>query len=133
MECGTRIDLEHWRENSTPEMIAQDKPLPLAEYYRSCLANPEHYVIIATARVCQQADYDVIAEKLGTPQHFISRKEGDSQSGVTLKLKGLRKLLNLKQFKDATITYFEDNLTYLHGVGDEIGAHKVHVFSNQGH
>ena len=58
MPCGTRIDLDHWRENSTPEKIWQDSPLPMAEHYRECLDNPEHYVIIATARQCQQADID---------------------------------------------------------------------------
>lgn len=133
MPCGMRIDLDHWRENSTPEMIAKDKPLPMANWYKQFLADPEHYVIIATARVCQQADHDVIAQKLGKPQYFICRREGDSQSGTTLKLKGLRKLLNLRQFRNAAITVYEDNVTYLNGIADAIGANKHYCPSPQGH
>lgn len=133
MPCNTRIDLDHWRANSTPQMIAKDSPLPTADFYKKCLANPNTYVIIATARECQQADFDVINFKLGKPDHIIYRKVGDSQSGVTLKLKGLRKLLNLKQFRNAAVTMFEDNLTYLNGVGDAIGAKKVYIESQQGH
>jgi hypothetical protein len=132
-KCGTRIDLEYWIENCTPEKIMADEPLPFAEYYKKCLLDMEHYVIIATARNCQQADYDVIAQKLGTPQHFICRKAGDHQSGVTLKLNGLKRLLGLKQFQNAAITLFEDNMAYLNGVGDAIGAQKVFIQSEQGH
>ena len=133
MKCGTRIDLDHWRENSTPEMIAKDKPLPMAEYYKAVLADPTQYVIIATARVCSEADHKVIAEKLGKPQHFISRDPDDSQSGTTLKLNALRKLLNLRQFKDAAITVYEDNVTYLNGIADALGASKHYCPSAQGH
>ncbi|MCP4989148.1 MAG: hypothetical protein GY928_24745 [Colwellia sp.] len=133
MPCNTRIDLEHWHKNSTPEKIWKDEPLPMARYYRECLADPEHYVIIATARVCQQADYDSIAFKLGKPQKFICREKGDHQSGVTLKLAGLKRLLNLKQFKNAVWTIYEDNLAYLDGIADELGANKVFVPSVQGH
>jgi hypothetical protein len=133
MPCGTRIDLEHWIENCTPEQIWKDEPLPTAELYKRLLDHPEHYVIIATARVCQQADHDSIAFKLGKPQKFISRKKGDHQSGVTLKLNPLKRLLNLKQFKNAAITMYEDNLAYLNGVGDAIGAKKVYIESQQGH
>lgn len=132
-KCGTRIDLDHWRENSTPEKIMRDKPLPMAAWYRQLLNDPEHYVIIATARVCQDADHKVIAEKLGYPQHFIFRSESDTRSGTDLKLAGLRKLLNLRQFKNAAITVYEDNVTYLNGIADALGAFKHYCPSPQGH
>jgi len=133
MPCGTRIDLDHWIANCNPEMIAKDTALPHSLLYKHFLADPEHYVVIATARVCQQADFDWIAENLGMPQHFIHRKKGDHQSGVTLKLKGMRKLLNLKQFKNAAITMYEDNVAYLDGVAIPLGAKRVFVESDQGH
>jgi hypothetical protein len=133
MPCGTRIDLEHWIANCTPEMISKDMPLPHSLLYKHFLSDPEHYVIIATARVCQQADFDMIAEKLGMPNHFIYRKKGDHQSGVTLKLNALKKLLNLNQFKNAFITVYEDNKTYLEGVAGGLGAKRVYVESDQGH
>ena len=132
-KCGTKIDLKYWIENCTPEKIWQDSVLPTARYYQEVLAHPEHYVIIATARVCQQADYDSIAFKLGKPQKFICREKGDHQSGITLKLNPLKRLLNLKQFKHAAITMFEDNQAYLDGVGDALGAKKVYIPSEQGH
>jgi len=131
--CGTRIDLDHWIENCTPEMIAKDKPLPMSNWYKKFLNDPEHYVIIATARVCQEADHKVIAEKLGKPQHFIFRKLGDKRSGTDLKLAGLKPLLNLKQFKNAAITVYEDNVTYLNGIADYLGANKHYCPSSQGH
>lgn len=133
MPCNTRIDLKYWIENCTPDKIWKDEPLPMARYYAECLEHPEHYVIIATARVCQQADYDSIAFKIGKPQKFICREKGDHQSGVTLKLKGLKPLLNLKQFKNAVWTIFEDNQAYLDGIAPPLNAKKVFVPSLQGH
>lgn len=133
MPCGTRIDLDYWRKNSTPEKIWKDEPLPMARYYRECLANPEHYVIIATARVCQQADLDCIEFKLGKPQKIIYRQEGDNQGGVALKLAGLKKLLNLKQFQGALWTVYEDNKTYLEGLCTALNARPVFIASEQGH
>jgi len=134
MPCGTRIDLDYWIAGCTPEKIWQDKVLPMAKHYADVLADAEHFVMIATARVCQQADFDSIAEKIGFPQSFAHRKAGDHQSGVTLKLTAIRRLLNLKQFQGLeSITMYEDNQAYLDGVGDAIGAKKVYIPSNQGH
>lgn len=133
MPCGTRIDLEYWVRNSTPEKIWKDSPLPMAKYYRECLIHPEHYVIIATARVCQQADLDSIEFKLGKPQKFISRQNGDTRKGVEMKLAGLKRLANLKQFKNAVWTIYEDNRTYLDGIASALNAKKVFVPSLQGH
>ena len=134
MPCGTRIDLDYWIENCTDEKIMQDSPLPMANWYRHLLNDPEHYVIIATARVCSDADFRVIREKLGWPQHFISRNgRSDTRSGTKMKLDGLIGLLNLKQFQNAAITVYEDNVTYLNGIADRLGAFKHYCPSEQGH
>jgi len=133
MPCNTRIDLNYWIENCTPEKIWNDSLLPMARYYAECLENIEHYVIIATARVCQQADFDSINFKLGKPQKFICREKGDHQSGITLKLAGLKPLKNLKQFRNAQFRIFEDNKAYMHGVGDVLNAEKFYIPSMQGH
>lgn len=133
MPSGDRIDLDYWRENCTPEKIWQDSILPMARFYGECLASVERYAIIATARVCQQADFDSINFKIGKPQKMIWRREGDTQSGVTLKLAELKPLLNLKQFQNAIVTIYEDNRAYLDGIADAIGAKKVFIPSNQGH
>jgi hypothetical protein len=130
---GAKIDLPYWAANCIPEKIWADEPLPTSKLYKMLLGNPEHYVIIATARVCQQADFDCIEFKLGMPNKFISRKKGDNQSGVTLKLNPIKQLLSLKQFRNAKVSMYEDNLAYLHGVGEAIGAKLHYIPSIQGH
>ena len=75
---GERIDLDHWRENEFRAM--DDSLLPLFEQYRADLADDNCYVIIATARVMNEPDWQFVREILGEPDYFISRKNGDSQS-----------------------------------------------------
>ena len=137
-KTGQKIDLKYWIDNCTPEKIWLDSPLPMAEHYKKCLADSEHYVIIATARVCQQADFDCIYSKLGKPNKFICRQKGDSQGGVSLKMAGLRKLINLKQFQNAAWSVFEDNKAYLNGICAELAtrniqANPIFIQSEQGH
>jgi hypothetical protein len=127
------IDLPFWIANCTEEKIMQDGLLPLAEQYKKDLLDSETYVIIATARVMGDADFKFVKEILGQPNFLISRQKGDNQSGVTLKIKGLQRFFNLKNFKQATFTFFEDNTSYLKGVCDKFGIIGVYVPSKQGH
>lgn len=135
MPCGKRIDLAFWRENESKAF--DDSLLPLAEVYKADLADPETFVVIATARVLRGPDYAFIAEKLGQPDHIISRKDGDSRSGGLLKVLGLNRLLSLKQFADIDdMIFFEDNKSYLAAVVDAFkarGMRGVFVPSRQGH
>ena len=111
-----KIDLEYWRQNDTPEKIAKDSLLPLAERYKADLRNPEVFVIIATARACieNDANYKYIRDNLGMPNKFIHRKgNSDSRKGAELKYKGIRPILNLKNFSDVVIHVYEDNIDYL--------------------
>lgn len=48
LPCG-RIDLDYWFANSTPEMIAKDKLLPLAQTWRDLYAKG-NTIIVCTAR-----------------------------------------------------------------------------------
>ncbi len=48
LPCG-KIDLEYWFANSTPEMVARDSLLPLAQVIRQRYAEG-HTVVICTAR-----------------------------------------------------------------------------------
>lgn len=50
--CGT-IDLDYWFANSTPEMIAKDRLLPLADKWREYKAQG-HTIIVCTARSWQR-------------------------------------------------------------------------------
>lgn len=131
LACGTKIDLEYWRANEYRAM--EDKLLPLAAFYQECLNDPECYTIIATARVMGDADWNFVKTVLGMPDYFISRKAGDTISGGKLKINGLQKFFNLRNFANAEFTFYEDNTTYLKAVCDRFNIRGVYIPSNQGH
>jgi hydroxymethylpyrimidine pyrophosphatase-like HAD family hydrolase len=126
-----KIDLEYWRENEYRAM--EDGLLPLAEQYMRDIQDPECYVIIATARVMHEPDFQFVNEILGKPDYLISRKDGDTISGGKLKVNGLAKFFNLKSFQNAEFTFYEDNATYLKTVCDRFGIRGVYIPSVQGH
>lgn len=128
---GLKIDLEFWRKNE--KFAMSDSLLPLADQYKADLADSETYVIIATARVMHEPDWQFVNEILGKPNYFISRKDGDCCSGATLKIRGLVKFFNLKNFKNAKACFYEDNATYLKTVCDRFNISGVYCPSKQGH
>ena len=130
-DTGEKIDLEFWRENQYNAM--NDSLLPMAEQYRADLFDENCYVIIATARVMNAPDWQFVKEILGEPDYFISRNDGDSQSGKTLKINGLAKFFNLTNFKNADFVFYEDNISYLKAVCDRFGIRGVYIPSIQGH
>ncbi len=131
MPCGSKIDLQYWRDNQ--HRAYNDSLLPLAKQYQDDIADPEFYVIIATARVMGDADMAFIRDKLGTPNHIISRKDGDSISGGLLKINGLTKFFNLRSFANAAWVFYEDNASYLKAVCDHFHIRGVYIPSRQGH
>lgn len=126
-----KIDLEYWRANEYRAM--EDGLLPLAEQYREELRDESVYVIVATARVMGAADWQFVNEVLGKPDYLISRKPGDTISGGLLKIRGLQKFFNLKQFRTADATFYEDNTSYLKAVCDHFQIRGVYIPSKQGH
>ena len=130
-ERGERIDLDYWRENEYRAL--DDSLLPLAEQYRADLADPETYTIIATARVLGEPDREFIRDTLGEPDYIVSRKQGDTQSGRTLKIGGLAKFFNLVNFQTDDVVFYEDNVEYLKAVCDRFGIRGVYIPSKQGH
>jgi len=128
-----RMDLDYWRqhEHLTPE----DTLLPLADAYKADLVNPEVYVVIATARACEPGDltYQYIDRHLGKPNKFIHRQGmSDQRKGAELKAKPLRSLRNLRQFRNAVIRIFEDNLDYLIYLSWALNGKPVYIPSMQG-
>ena len=126
-----RIDLQHWRDNEFRAM--EDSLLPMAEQYKADLRDENCFVIIATARVLHEPDWQFIREVLGEPNYIVSRKDGDTRSGGELKIKGLQKFFNLKNFRNAVAIFYEDNTAYLKKVCDHFGIMGVYVPSKQGH
>jgi len=127
-----KIDLNHWRTNCVESEIMKDAELPMASIYKKLLHKPSTYVIIATARQMTRHDFKSIENTIGMPNHFIYRKKDDNQSGTSLKLKGIKKLLNLKQFSGKMVTLFEDNIDYLYGLTSKLNCEPVYIHSKQG-
>lgn len=126
-----KIDLEYWRANE--HKASQDTLLPLASQYQKDIQNENTYVIIATARILRKADMQYIQEVLGMPDYIVSRGENDTRSGRELKIKGLQKFFNLRQFKIAMAVFYEDNIEYLKAVCDHFNITGIYVPSKQGH
>lgn len=128
---GTRIDLQYWRDNEYRAM--EDTLLPMYSEYQKDLADPECYVIIATARVMNAPDWEFVTKVLGAPDYFISRPKDSNISGKTLKINGLAKFFNLNNFKNAEYVFYEDNVEYLKAVCDRFNIRGVYIPSKQGH
>lgn len=132
-ESGQKIDLQYWRDNQ--HLAYNDSLLPMVKQYHADIADNECYVIIATARVMNEPDYAFIRDKLGEPDHIISRKAEDTRSGGLLKILGLKRFWNLKNFKEAwnNAVFYEDNHSYLKAVCDHFKIKGVYIPSQQGH
>ena len=129
---GERIDLNYWRENEYRAI--DDSLLPLAENYKRDLADINCFTVIATARVLRSPDFAFIAEKLGNPDFIVSRPDGETISGGTLKINGLRKVFEmLPNVNRADCVFYEDNVSYLKAVCDYFNIRGVYIPSKQGH
>jgi hypothetical protein len=71
--CGS-IDLEHWFDNATPDKIAQDTLLPLADSMKRMFA-AGHIIIICTARCFSDADHEFLVNNQ-LPFHYLLKREG---------------------------------------------------------
>lgn len=127
------IDLAHWIANE--HKAYEDAPLPTAlNEYAASLADPESYTIIATAAVICDNRIKCLRDKIGMPDYIIGRNgRADNRGGAELKIAGLRKLLSLKQFHNAEITMFEDNISYLTKIVKAFNCRGVYIPSVQGH
>lgn len=127
-----KIDLQYWRDNEYRAM--EDTLLPLAAQYQRDIVDPDCYTIIATARIIRGPDMQFIRDILGMPKHIISRMgDSDTRSGKVLKILGLQKFFNLKQFRPENAIFYEDNMDYLKGVCDHFNIRGVYCPSKQGH
>lgn len=84
------LDLDHWRENSTAELIERDTLLPLADEWRKIQRKANAKIIVCTARVMGPADYFYFGSRGLLAETIISRREGDRTADDLLKLRGLK-------------------------------------------
>ena len=86
------LNLDAWRENSTPEMIARDSLLPLGEQWRDISPEFTGQIAIITARVMGAADLQYLDDNGLAYDYIYSRNEGDSTPDYELKRIALYKL-----------------------------------------
>jgi len=128
---NNKIDLAFWRANV--HLTKFDKLLPLFKFFKKLKKDPKRYPIIATARIWDDYSKEY-AKTYNIDGVIISRKPNDNQKGATLKINRVKRLLNLKQFKNVNkIVVYEDNVEYLEELMRAFGAYGVFVESNQGH
>lgn len=106
------LDLNHWRENSTPAMIARDSLLPLAAEWKKAQRKGAT-IIVCTARVMGPADYHFLSSHGLFAETIISRAEGDTTPDDLLKLRGLKRYcaragISWRRFC-ASAVMFDDN------------------------
>lgn len=105
------LNLPAYIANHTPENVAKDTLLPLADVMKKAYLDG-HYIIVLTARDMMQCDYDFLAlhglryHKLfsrdqAKPAHY-SLKDGE------YKARWIMPFLNLKQFKGKPVLMFDD-------------------------
>ena len=78
------LDLDHWIENCTREIIYQDKLLPLARLMRSAYSQG-HQVIGCTARVLSVWDHAFLADNNLRAHAILSRPMGCADADDVLK------------------------------------------------
>ena len=113
------LDLAHWFENNTPDLIAQDLLMPLAEYWKKVF-NEGATIAIVTSRRFQSADFEFLFDN-GLRYHFLlSRKAGDMRADGVYKFDRLHELKNRSGVAFERMTYFEDNQSCIK-VGRNLG------------
>lgn len=83
------IDLTHWRENSTPELVFKDSLLPLATQWKRAKAKGAE-IVVCTAREMGDADLALLEFHGLEWDAMLSRPEGDRTPDDILKRKLLR-------------------------------------------
>ena len=84
------LDLDAWRRNNTRANIMRDTLLPLAAQWRR-VAKKNATIVICTARVMGEYDYEYLRANGLRWDACLSRREGDATPDAELKEKMLRK------------------------------------------
>lgn len=105
------LNLAAYLEMQTPENIAKDTLLPLANVMKQRRKMGD-YIIVLTARGMSEADYQFLADN-GLEYNKILSRNNISEKHYKMKdgeYKALhiKKFMNLKQFKKAQFVMFDD-------------------------
>lgn len=123
------LDLAHWRENSTFDMIMRDSLLPLAKSMRN-LYVCGHTIIVCTARLMSNADFYYLAHNK-LPYDFILHRamhpEAETIGDAQLKVDLLHSFFTERGFesiRDAKAIMFDDNVKVI----ERLRREGVHVY-----
>jgi len=126
------IDLPYWIANR--KHAKRDRLLPLAKQYQAQNSDPSIFTVLATARVMTPAEWRHVETVLTMPDHFISRTEGNTESGAALKTKGLNILFEaIPDLLTVPGYFYEDNITYLNNVCETFNFSPLYLTSKQGY
>ena len=122
------LNLDAWRENSTPEMIARDSLLPLGEQWRDISPEFTGQIAIITARVMGAADLQYLDDNGLAYDYIYSRNEGDSTPDHALKKIALYNLardmgVSMKWLQNFA-WFYDDNLGVIE-MGCDLGISMV--------
>lgn len=123
------LDLEHYRENSTAEKIAQDKELPLMSVMReySARGKPFH---IATARVMCEHTQDWLKRR-GIRPHSVMARDGEADTRRDYQLKTDKLTAAFSDSQRAKMVLIDDNHANIQAA-KAMGMKAIHV-PFQGH
>ena len=117
------LDLEHWKNNSTKEMIFQDTLLPLYNTLQFDYKNG-NYVVICTARELGKWDLEFIHSMGIYYDKIISRPKGNITVDHVLKARQLKYFWQLKPFQKLHKIFYDDNENNLNAI-DKLGTGTV--------
>ena len=117
------LDLAAWRRNNTRENIMRDSLLPLANEWRR-LAKKQVTIVICTARVMGEHDYEYLRANGLRWDACLSRPMGDSTPDAELKERMIRRYAQARPMSwarfCATTVFYDDNENVL-AMLDRIG------------
>ena len=110
------LDLSAWRRNNTRANIMRDSLLPLAAQWRR-LAKKNVTIVICTARVMGEHDYEFLRVNGLRWDACLSRREGDRSPDADLKEKMIRQYAQTRPLSwarfCATSVFYDDNKSVL--------------------
>ena len=110
------LDLAAWRQNNTRANIMRDTLLPLAAQWRR-LAKKNVTIVICTARVMGEHDYEYLRHNGLRWDACLSRREGDATPDADLKEKMIRNYARTRPMGwgkfCATAVFYDDNKSVL--------------------
>jgi phosphoglycolate phosphatase-like HAD superfamily hydrolase len=104
------LDLDRYFALKTRENIMRDTLLPLAETFKQ-LDRSENYVVICTARAMNEDDFDFLKMHNLRFHAIMRRPLNGSENHIpdgALKLRKIKRLLNLRQFHNLPVIMFDD-------------------------